>query len=302
MKLPTDGIIEIGLDEIKDWLREAPAMPCTALSFSLYSLFSYFLKYFALIDSVKKVRIDFFHQDSIINFDFQENSSMSSIKTEKTSFAADGREVGVYIARPETSEKMPAVIIIHEWWGLNPHIQSIAERYAAEGFLAVAADLYDGKSTKDAQEASSLMGALKPEDGLASLRVVLNKLRSMPDVTGVGVTGFCMGGTFALLLACNEQIEASAPFYGDVPVDTTLIGRLSCPVLFIGGEKDQWITVEKMKRLETALRQYSKDGEVRIYKDADHAFFNDTRPEVYSQKDAADAWQQVIAFFNRHLR
>jgi carboxymethylenebutenolidase len=227
---------------------------------------------------------------------------MISIQTEKTTFAAEGREVGVYIARPEGSEKTPAIIIIHEWWGLNPHIQNIAERYAREGFLAVATDLYNGKTTRDAQEASALMGNLKPEDGLASLRVVLGKLRSALEVTSVGVTGFCMGGTFALLLACNEKVEASAPFYGDVPVDTTLIGRLSCPLLFIGGEKDQWITVEKMKRLETALRQYSKDGEVRIYKDADHAFFNDTRPEVYNRKDAEDAWQHVIAFFNRHLR
>src|SRR5262249_32871347 len=155
------------------------------------------------------------------------------------------------------------------------------------------------KTAKDAQEASTLMNALKQEDGLASLRVVLGQLRVMPDVTSVGVTGFCMGGTFALLLACHEKIEAAAPFYGDVPVDTTLIGRLSCPLLFIGAEKDQWITIEKMKRLETALKQYGKNGEVRIYQGADHAFFNDTRGEVYSKTDAEDAWKRVIEFFNK---
>jgi carboxymethylenebutenolidase len=146
------------------------------------------------------------------------------------------------------------------------------------------------------------MGALKTEDGLESLEVVLAGLRSMPEVTSVGVTGFCMGGTYALLLACHAKVEASAPFYGDVPVDTTLIGRLSCPVLFIGGAKDEWITVEKMNRLDTALKQYAKEGEVKVYPDASHAFFNNTRPEVYNQADAADAWQRVIEFFNRHLR
>ena len=224
-----------------------------------------------------------------------------NIKTEKTKLSAQGRDVSVFMARPEEIEKAPAIIIIHEWWGLNPHIEDVAKRFAREGFIAVAADLYDGRTTKDSQEASKLMGGLKQDDGLASLRVVLNQLRGMPDVTSIGVTGFCMGGTFALLLACTEKVEACAPFYGDVPVDTTLIGRLSCPVLFIGGEKDQWITVEKMKRLETALKQYTKDGEVRIYKGADHAFFNDTRTEVYNKADAEDAWKRVIEFFNRHL-
>ena len=84
-------------------------------------------------------------------------------------------------------------------------------------------------------------------------------------------------------------------------MDTTVIRNLGCPLLFIGGEKDQWITVEKMNRLDTALKQYSKTGEVRIYKGADHAFFNDTRPEVYSKADAEDAWKTVIAFFKKHL-
>lgn len=226
---------------------------------------------------------------------------MAGIVTEKTKFIANGKEVNAFIAKPEGVSKAPAVIIIHEWWGLNPHIEDLAQRYAKEGFIAVAADLYNGVITKDAKEAGNLMSALKPEEGIESLKIVLDALRANPEVTNVGVTGFCMGGTFALLLACHAKVEASAPFYGDVPVDTTVIGKLSCPVLFIGGEKDQWITVEKMNRLDTALKQYSKPGEVKIY-DADHAFFNDTRPEVYSKSAAEDAWKSVIEFFNKHLR
>jgi carboxymethylenebutenolidase len=226
----------------------------------------------------------------------------TSITTSRTQFTANGKKVNAFIARPEGTTKAPAVIIVHEWWGLNPHIEDIAGRYAREGFIAVAADLFEGVTTKDAKEAANLMSALRPEQGLEALKVVLDGLRAMPEVTAVGVTGFCMGGTFALLLACNAKVEACAPFYGDVPTDTTLIGRLSCPVLFIGGEKDQWITVEKMKRLESALNQYGKPGEVRIYKGADHAFFNNTRPEVYNAADAADAWQRVVEFFNKYLR
>lgn len=226
---------------------------------------------------------------------------MSGISTNRTKFTADGKEVNAFVAKPEGITKAPAVIIIHEWWGLNAHTEDIAQRYAREGFIAVAADLYDGVTTKDAKEAGNLMSALKPEQGIEALKIVLEALRANPEVSSVGVTGFCMGGTFALLLACHAKVEASAPFYGDVPVDTTVIGRLGCPVLFIGGEKDQWITIEKMNRLDTALKQYSKPGEVRIYKGADHAFFNDTRPEVYSKADAEDAWKTVIEFFRKHL-
>lgn len=226
---------------------------------------------------------------------------MSGITTNRTKFAANGKEVSAFVAKPEGVAKAPAVIVIHEWWGLNPHTEDIAQRYAREGFIAVAADLYNGVTTKDPKEAGNLMSALKPEDGVESLKIVLDALRANPEVSGVGVTGFCMGGTFALLLACHAKVEASAPFYGDVPVDTTVIRKLGCPLLFIGGEKDQWITVEKMNRLDTALKQYSKTGEVRIYKGADHAFFNDTRPEVYSKADAEDAWKTVIAFFKKHL-
>jgi carboxymethylenebutenolidase len=221
--------------------------------------------------------------------------------TSREKFSGDGMDVSAFIARPATGQKAPVVIIVHEWWGLNPHIEDIAQRFAREGFIAVAPDLYQGKKTTDAQEASKLMGALKQEDGVARLRMVLGHLRAMPDVTSVGVTGFCMGGTYALLLGCHDKVEASAPFYGDVPADTSIIGNLSCPVLFIGAEKDQWITTEKMNRLDAALKQHRKEGEVRIYKGADHAFFNNTRSEVYRKADAEDAWKRVIDFFNKHL-
>ncbi|MBO0797883.1 MAG: dienelactone hydrolase family protein [Blastocatellia bacterium] len=229
-------------------------------------------------------------------------ASAKSITTSKTKFSANGKSVDVFLARPEGAGKAPAIIVVQEWWGLNPHIEDIAQRFAREGFIAVAPDLYDGVITKDAKEAGNLMGALKTEKGLDYLQTALTHLRSLNEVTSVGITGFCMGGTYALLLPCHAKLEAAAPFYGDVPVDTAIIAKLSCPLLFIGGEKDQWINLEKMNRLESALKQYHKEGEVHIYKGADHAFFNDTRPEVYSKSSAEDAWRRVLEFFNRHLR
>lgn len=225
-----------------------------------------------------------------------------AITTSKTKFSAGAKSVDVFIARPEGATRAPAIIVVQEWWGLNPHIEDIAQRFAHAGFIAAAPDLYDGVVTKDAKEAANLMGALKTEKGLEDLQIVLGHLRSLKEVASVGITGFCMGGTYALLLPCHDKLEAAAPFYGDVPVDTSIIGRLSCPLLFIAGEKDQWINHEKTNRLESALKQYGKEGEVRVYQGADHAFFNDTRPEVYSRANAEDAWKRVIEFFNKHLR
>lgn len=218
-----------------------------------------------------------------------------------TTFVSGSHEVCGYLARP-AGDVRAAIIVVHEWWGLNRHIEEVAERYASAGFIAAAPDLYDGKKTTDSGEAAKLMSSLDQAKAIDYLSTVVAHLRSISDVEAVGVTGFCMGGTFSLLLPCYTKLEASVPFYGDVPEDTSVIAKLSCPVLFIGGEKDEWITVDKMKRLEQALQQYQKPGDVRIYKDAPHAFFNDTRPEVYRADDAQDAWRRAIEFFNLHLR
>ena len=223
------------------------------------------------------------------------------ITATSTTFTAEGKSADGYLAQPVGVESAPALILIQEWWGLNEHIEDIARRYAREGFIVAAVDLYDGKVTRDAGEAGKLMSSLDPQQALAKLGTALAYLRNQPNVSAVGVTGFCMGGVYTLLVACNYQVDAAAPFYG-LPEDLSVIEKLSCPVLFIGAERDQWITVEKMNRLDAALKQYGKQGEVKIYAGADHAFFNDTRPEVYSADDAADAWQSVLSFLAKHLR
>lgn len=223
------------------------------------------------------------------------------ITASETTFTTPTQTARGYVARPTEVTSAPALILIHEWWGLNAHIKSIADRLAGAGFITAAVDLYDGVVTEDATEAGQLMSQLDPAQALAKLNTVLEQLRATSEVTKVGVTGFCMGGVFTLLTACNFIVDAAVPFYG-IPSDLACLANLSCPVLFFGGEKDQWITVEKMNHLREALQQAGKDGEVKIYAGADHAFFNDTRPEVYSAADAADAWQRMLAFFRQHLQ
>jgi carboxymethylenebutenolidase len=195
------------------------------------------------------------------------------------------------------------LILVHEWWGLTDHIKGIADRFAGEGFVVLAPDLYSGKVTRDAGEAGRLMQDLDEGHALATLNAAVDYLKQQGTVreNAIGVTGFCMGGSFALLLAChNEDIRASAPFYGDVPPDD-LLEDLNAPVLFIGAELDQWITVEKMERLRSAMQKYGKAGDVVIYPGVNHAFFNDTRPDVYNAEAAQAAWKRVIGFLAGNL-
>ncbi|MFL6214267.1 MAG: dienelactone hydrolase family protein [Blastocatellia bacterium] len=208
-----------------------------------------------------------------------------------------------YLAGVEEGTQSPGLILVHEWWGLTDHIRGIADRFVSAGFVVLAPDLYNSKVAKDAEEAGRLMQGLDQQQALATLDAAVSFLKNQPGVRSdrIGVTGFCMGGSFALLLACHSQaIRASAPFYGDVPADDVL-KQLSAPVLFIGAELDQWITVDKMERLREAMQRYGKEGEVVIYPGANHAFFNDTRPEVYNREAAEDAWRRVVGFLSEKL-
>jgi carboxymethylenebutenolidase len=226
-------------------------------------------------------------------------------KTVLLEFPFDGGKANGYMAKPEGEGlSWPALLVIHEWWGLNQHICAIAERFAGEGYVVFAPDLFDGKVTKDPQEGGRLMQALVPEKGLAILYGALEFLKATEGVDAgrIGVSGFCMGGTFALLMACkNEHIKASAPFYGDIPQEDVL-KELKAPLLFIGAENDFWITKEKMMRLSDALAKYEKLGEVKIYNGVGHAFFNDTRLDTYDASAAAAAWREVNQFFAGYLK
>jgi carboxymethylenebutenolidase len=193
-----------------------------------------------------------------------------------------------------------AVVIIHEWWGVNDHILDIAGRYADEGFVAIAADLYRGRTTKDKAEAGKLMHDLAIEDGIDIISRTIAVASEELGISHFGITGYCMGGTFALRSACEvEGVSAAAAFYGDIP-DEEALEKLTVPTLFISGTRDEWINPEKVALLEMAVEKFELPITSVKY-NADHAFFNDTRPEVYDQTAASDAWALVIGFFKDKL-
>jgi len=204
-----------------------------------------------------------------------------------------------YVALPSEGVSA-AVILIQEWWGINEHIRDLAGRYADEGYLCIAPDLYRGRLAKDAEEASALMHALAIEDGIETIRRSLATTEETYEIRQFAITGYCMGGTFALRAACEiPELEAAAPFYGDIPEEDVL-KNLKVPTLFIAGKRDTWINEEKVDGLKEIASKYNLPLKVISY-DADHAFFNDTRPEVYNAEAAADAWRRVLEHFKIHL-
>jgi carboxymethylenebutenolidase len=223
------------------------------------------------------------------------------MKTETLQFDTAGGATTAFVALPdEQNESTRGVVLIQEWWGLNEHIKDIASRYAAEGFVAVAPDLYRGELATNPKEAGEMMQALKIEDGVDTIKNAAAKARETYNLNKLGISGYCMGGTFSLRAACElEDFGAAAPFYGDIPPEG-ILKNLKTPTLFVAGEKDAWINPEKVAELKRIALQYNLPVETVSY-DADHAFFNDTRPEVYNAVAAKDAWRRVLEHFRKNL-
>lgn len=203
-----------------------------------------------------------------------------------------------YVDRPVEDTNI-AVLLIHEWWGINQHIRDLAGRYTQEGYNCIAPDLFRGRVAQDVKEASALMDALAIEDGLETIRKAMDAARDKYGFDQFVINGYCMGGTFALRAACEiPELKAAAPFYGDIPEEDVL-QKLTVPTLFIAGKRDAWINEAKVNDLKEAATKHNLPVAVVSY-DADHAFFNDTRPEVYDPEAAKDAWQRVLRHFKQY--
>ena len=214
---------------------------------------------------------------------------------------ADGN-TGGYLSEPKSGG--PGVVVIQEWWGLVDHIKDVCDRFAAEGFVALAPDLFHGKTTKSPDEAGKLMMALRIDEAEKDLSAAVEYLSTLDSTTSekIGVVGFCMGGALSLYTATkNPNIGASVVFYGGHPKVKPDLPNLHAPVLGLYAEKDGFVTPDSVHELERQLKSLGKQIEVKIYPGTDHAFFNDTRPEVYNAEASADAWRRTIEFLRKHL-
>ena len=204
-------------------------------------------------------------------------------------------------------EPVPLLLVLHEWWGLTAHIREVARRLAWEGYAAAVPALYarlGSTVTEDPAEAAKLMSALSSQAALRDLNVVIQTLKAHPavDALRIGMIGFSMGGTIALTMAThNSDLKAAVVFYGKVPLLESL-DALLCPLQYHFPAKDEWVTKAEVALLQQGLRSFGKAGEVHAYPEAGHAFFNETRPEVYRPEDAQVAWQRTLRFLRQHVQ
>lgn len=244
-----------------------------------------------------------------------------NITTENVSIAVGKDTMPAYVARPEGSEKLPAVIVWMEIFGVNSHIQSVTDRVAREGYVAcapnffhrVAPDLNLGYDEAGMNEGIAHMMKLTADNMIADQKAAIAYLRGRSDVIGnkIGAMGFCIGGHMTYLTACENDIAAAASFYGGgitapegpggAASTISRTANINCPVLCLFGALDTHIPPEQTGAVEAALKDSGRDGEVVIYDDAEHGFFCDQRAS-FNQGAADDAWARVKKLFAENLR
>jgi carboxymethylenebutenolidase len=219
-------------------------------------------------------------------------------------FPSNGSKGQGYLAVPALG-RGPGVVVIQEWWGLVPHIEDVCDRFAAEGFVALAPDLYRGTKVSEPDEAGKEMMALQLDRAGKDMSGAVDEVKRRSSADKVGVVGFCMGGGLALVLATQrpDVVDACVSFYGLIPWAEAQpdFSKLSGAVLVHVAAKDEYFSPTAAAALEQQLGALGKDAEFHVYEGADHAFFNDTRPEVHDVAASALAWARTIAFFHARL-
>jgi carboxymethylenebutenolidase len=216
-------------------------------------------------------------------------------------FPSNGGTTQGYLATP-ASGKGPGLLVIQEWWGLVGHIKKVCDRFAAEGFSALAPDMYHGQTASEPDGAGKLFMALNIGQAEKDLRGAAAYLARHSSTAKLGAVGFCMGGQLALFAGTvNPSVGAVVNFYGIHPNVKPDYSKLSGPVLGLFAEKDGFVTPQVARDTDAAIKKAGKQSEITIYPNVDHAFFNDERPDAYNKPAADDAWRRTLAHFRQNL-
>jgi carboxymethylenebutenolidase len=231
-----------------------------------------------------------------------------------TSFAADGKSVS-YKSGDETVQGIlytpagkgpfPAIIVIHEWWGLNDWVKEQALKLADQGYETLAIDLYRGKVAATPDMAHELMRGVPDDRANRDLKGAFDYLASQPTIrkNRIGAIGWCMGGGYSLDVALDEPaLAADVINYGHLVTDADAIKKINAPVLGLFGGQDQGITPDDVHKFEAAMKAQGKKIDTKIYDDAGHAFENPNNKTGYRPADAADAWQRTVSFLSDNLK
>ena len=204
-------------------------------------------------------------------------------------------------------QKLPAVVMIHEWWGLNDNIKDMANELAGEGYVVLAADLYNGEVATDPNRAKELSSSVNenPEQAITNLQSAVQYLASLPNVNSsrIASLGWCFGGGQSIQLALHSEqnpLAATVMYYGNLVNDTNELSKINWPVLGIFGDQDQSIPVESVDAFEQALNGTGIKNEIYIYPGVGHAFANPSG-DNYAPEETADAWQKTLTFLNKYV-
>ncbi len=226
-------------------------------------------------------------------------------ETQWVTYNSGAEQVRSYLALPEGHGPFPAVLVMHEWWGLNEWVQQNTKRLAREGYIVLAVDLYRGSVTDDAEAAHELMRGLPEDRAIRDLRAAFAYLAGRNDVKKerIGSIGWCMGGGYSLQAAVHlPDLAACVMNYGRLVTDENLIAQINAPILGIFGGLDRGIPVKDVKAFEKQLKAMGKEVRVELYSKSGHAFMNENNTKGYNPDDAKDAWKKTLAFLAEHLK
>ena len=242
---------------------------------------------------------------SLVVLAFAAVASAQSIRTMNVSYVSGPDTVSAYLAMPDGGGKHPALIVIHEWWGLRDWIRQNARDFARHGYVALAIDLYRGQLAETAPAAYKLMMSVPPERGVTDLKAAFSYLAGLQDVNPakIGAIGWCMGGSYAYIAATNlPKLAACVIDYGKVGTTASEVKAINCPVLCNFAEKDMTYTLKMGREFEAAMKADGKYVEFHEYSGVNHAFMNPNNPDVYNEAQANAAWNNIYNFLDEHLK
>ncbi len=231
---------------------------------------------------------------------------MSVVRTSLVDLHVNGDGAYAFVTQPDDDAQHPGMVLIQEWWGIEPHIQDLAQKLAAQGFVVAVPDLYHGKVATEPNDAMRMTMQIKDNVDRAANEIIgaLDTVKAMPNVEPkkLGLMGFCMGGMLAYVVAsCYPDLGAVVPFYGagydPTPED---VARVNAPVLAIYGSQDESVPPEQIQKIEQMYKDAGKDITVKVY-DAGHAFINPTHG-MGNEQAASEAWPLAVNFLKEKLR
>jgi carboxymethylenebutenolidase len=228
-----------------------------------------------------------------------------SKRTEMVTFALADRTLGGYLALPDGDGPFPAVVVIHEAYGLNDNIKSVSRRFAGEGYAALGVDLFAGANRQVCMACllAGLFVNTLDHSGIKGLKASLDYLSARTDVDAdrIGAVGYCMGGSFAIAWACtDDRLKAIAPYYAQNPRPLRAVEQL-CPVVGSYPGSDRYRTQVDARKLDATLDGYGVEHDIKVYPGVQHSFFNEAGSH-YNEAAAQDSWERVLGFFEEKIK